>query len=101
MKHYSACYTLNLKLFYSYLLTLYLIFCDICIWYMIYDISHMLWVQIDLKLISVLISVFLHVAIFLVFLVYVNIAFVVTFTFGLTPHKKLNELHLAEFTHFK
>lgn len=53
--------------------------------------------QIDLKLISV----FLHVAIFLAFLVYVNIAFVVTFTFGLTPHKKLNELHLAEFTHFK
>lgn len=84
MKHYSACYTLNLKLFYSYLLTLYLIF-------------YLLWVQIDLKLISV----FLHVAIFLAFLVYVNIAFVVTFTFGLTPHKKLNELHLAEFTHFK
>lgn len=84
MTHYSACYTLNLKLFYSYLLTLYLIF-------------YLLWVQIDLKLISV----FLHVAIFLAFLVYVNIAFVVTFAFGLTPHKKLNELHLAEFTHFK
>lgn len=90
MKHYSACYTLNLKLFYSYLLllTLYLIF-------------YLLWVHIDLKLISVLISVFLHAAIFLVFLVYVNIAFVVTFTFCLTPHNKLNELHLAEFTHFK
>lgn len=86
MKHYSACYTLNLKLFYSYLLLL---------------IFYLLWVKIDLKLISVLISVFLHVAIFLVFLVYVNIAFVVTFTFCLTPHNKLNELHLAEFTHFK